>query len=183
MKQRISTAAVIAALLFTMQAYAKGPPWRAVMLTDANGVQIGRVIGMDRIWRPYVLTDEGYRTTLNLGNSEFPASVNLTRLVMYYESTNCPKDEVAYLDWPGNSGTVFSPTIDLEYAYAEGILMYSPPDAQLVENVTVNSMLEDGVCDNFQESPITMDGFPAYLNDPNITGIANTPYPSRLIFK
>ena len=60
MKKRILTAAtVIAVLLLSMQTNAKGPPDRAVVLTDANGDKIGRVIGMDRISRPYVLTDEG----------------------------------------------------------------------------------------------------------------------------
>ena len=44
-------------------------------------------------------------------------------------------------------------------------------------------MFGDNGCINFEEDPITADGYPAYRNDPNITGIENTPYQGRLILK
>ena len=181
MKSRISTSVVITALVFSMQAIAKGPPDRPVILTDANGVKIGRVIGMGRISLPTVLTDKGYRTELNLGISENPAVVFTVRQDIYYENTNCPKDGVAYINSPGNAGTVFSPSNDREYAYDAGRLMYSPPDPQIVKGVPIRSVLFDGVCDNVEQ--FSMDGYPAYLNDPDVTGIENTRYPARLIME
>lgn len=182
MKQLI-TKAVLAfvALLTVLPTNAKGPPARPVLLTDANGVEIGRVIGMDSISRPYVLTDNGYRTILNLGSSAVPVMVRSVDEV-FYENINCPKDEVAYIGG-GNIGSVFSPTNDIETAYAEGRLMYSPPDAQLNEGVILKSMFGDEGCINFEEDPVTSDGFPAYRNDPGITGIENAPYEGRLILQ
>jgi hypothetical protein len=183
MKRKISKIIVVlVALLASVQTNAKGPPVRAAILTDANGVEIGRVIGMERIGSPYVLTDKGYRTLLNLGSSVVAAMVRNSSEI-YYENTDCPKDEVAYLADGSSVGAVFSPTSDIENAYATGRLMYSPPDAQLVEGVIAKSMFGDDGCINFEESPVIGDGYPAYLNDPSITGIANTPYPSRLILK
>jgi hypothetical protein len=172
---------VFMALLVSIQAYAKGPPPRAAILTDANGVEIGRVIGMERIGRPYVLTDKGYRTLLNLGSTEVAAMVRNTCAV-YYENINCPKAEVAYLADGSNVGAVFSPTSDVENAYATGRLMYSSNDAQLVQGIIVKSMFGDDGCINFEDPP-SGDAYPAYLNDPNVTGIDNSPYAGRLIME
>ena len=183
MKQTISTIAAIAALLVSMQTDAKGPPGRAVMLTDANGVEIGRVIGMERLSLPYVLTDEGYRTMLNLGISENPALVGTVREVIYYQNANCVKDDPKYVDSPGNAGTVFSPMYDLEEAYDQGLLMYAPITPES-ETVTVTSVSRDGECENFGDAEtIEIEGYRVYLNDPSITGIENTRYPSRLILR
>lgn len=63
MKQKIfTTAIVIAALLLPLEINAKGKPASVVLLKDANGVEIGRVIGMEHVSNPYVLTNQGYRT-------------------------------------------------------------------------------------------------------------------------
>jgi hypothetical protein len=84
------------------------------------------------------------------------------------------------VDSPGNAGTVFSPTYDLEEAYDQGLLMYAPITPEL-ETATVASVSRDGECENFEED--TIEGYRVYLNDPSITGIANTRYPSRLILR
>ena len=182
MKHRIIiTVMAFAVVVSGLPAHAKGPPDRPVLLKDANGIEIGRVIGMETVSRPYVLTGKGYRTALNLGSRVTAARVRTTGEVAY-ENIDCPKDEVAYIAG-SNVGSVFSPTSDIDNAYAEGRLMYSPPAAQFVEGVIIRSVFGDEGCINFEESPVSVDGYPAYHNDPDITGIQNTSYPGRLVLE
>ena len=175
MKKRILAALMTsAALLLSMGIHAKGPPPRAVLLKDAEGIAIGRVIGMETSGWPYVLTDQGYRTLFRLATGR----VYLYSPV-FYQSTDCTG--VAYVRSGRYLGTVFSPTSDDELAYAGDALLYSPSDAQLV-SININSTLDESLgCQAFVLTD--SEGYPSYQNDPGVTGINNTAYPARLLIE
>lgn len=175
MKQKIFTVAmVIIALALPLEIGAKGKPTSDILLKDANGVEIGRVIGMETIGWPYVLTDQGYRTFFRMS----PGRVFLNSQV-YYESTDCTG--VAYQSRGRYIGAVFLPTVRDDLAYDAGVLLYSPNGAQAV-TVDINSTLDSNLnCVSFVYP--NYFGIPAYPNDPNITGIMNTAYPTRLLIE
>jgi hypothetical protein len=155
------------------------------VLKDANNVYIGRVIGMLTSSFPFVLTDEGYRTSIPIARGRVQDVVD----GLFYESTNCLGP--AYV---GNSaggttlkilGTVFIPIYDSEAAYSAGLVLYTPSDEPGVA-ITANSQLEvsdPNITCNTLVSPIASTLYRAYPNDPNITGIQNTAYSTRMIIE
>jgi hypothetical protein len=177
MKQKIfTTAIVIAALLLPVESIAKGKPDKdsdnVVLLKDANGLEIGRVIGMGSVSWPYVLTDQGYRTLFRVGTGMI-----YNEATVFYQSTNCTGD--AYVG-KRSPGTVFMPTLQDSLAYTIGALLYSPNDAQGVI-ITTNSTLDYDL--NCVPYVSESERFPAYQNDPSITGIQNTVYPTRMVIE
>lgn len=159
-RQPLTIATIVATLLLPCAVSAKGKPANAILLKDANGVQVGRVIGMGSLSWPYVLTSQGYRALFRLGTGMIYAEAPV-----YYESVDCTGQ--AYTG--GRSpGTVFMPTQDDSAAYAAGAIYYSPNDAQAV-TINLNSRL----IDPFSCVPEVSTGevYPAYPNDPAITGI------------
>ena len=171
MKQKIfMLAMIIAALSLPLEINAKGKPASVVLLKDANGVEIGRVIGMGTVSWPYVLTDQGYRTLFRVGTGMI-----FNEAPVFYESIDCTGD--AYVG-KRSPGTVFMPTPQDSLAYTMGALLYSPNDAQGVI-INTNSTLDFGL--NCIPSVSERELFPAYPNDPNITGIQNTAYPTRMV--
>ena len=139
-------------------------------MKDANGAYIGRIIGMLTVNSPFVLTDKGYRTFLDITFGRVEASQ-----VLHYESIDCTG--VAYLE-PSirTPGTVFIQSApSSELAYNSGLVFYTPHDAQRV-SVTINSQLLPDLTCNPSSSPWTNDLYRAEPNDPNITGIQNTAY-------
>lgn len=168
----IKLTTLLATLVVPMGASAQGKPARAILLKDASGIEIGRVIGMGSVSWPYVLTSQGYRALFRLGTGMIYAEAPL-----YYESVDCTGQ--AYTG--GRSpGTVFLPTLDDSAAYASGAIYYSPNDAQAV-TVNVNSRLIDVM--NCVPEVSTREVYPAYSNDPAITGIENTAYPTRMLIE
>lgn len=146
----------------------------AAVLKDANGVYIGRVIGMEHVSLPYVLTDKAYRTQIKVTDGKLRLSHTIV-----FESINCTG--AAYIIGAGGFvGAVFLPTTNFELAYGEGKLFYSPKDAQGV-SVAHNSSLDANL--NCLVDVLTEDGWPAFPNDPNITGIQNTAYPTRMVIE
>jgi len=171
-KHIVTIATIVATLLVPAAVSAKGKPANAILLKDANGAEIGRVIGMGSVSWPYVLTNQGYRTLFRLGTGMVYAEAPL-----YYESIDCTGQ--AYTG--GRSpGTVFMPTLDDSAAYAAGAVYYSPNDAQAV-TVDLNSRLIDPLSCVPEVS--TREVYPAYPNDPAITGIENTAYPTRMLIE
>ena len=143
----------------------------AAVLKDANGVYIGRVIGMPHVPLPYVLTDKAYRTQIKVTDGKLRLSHTIV-----FESTDC--SGAAYIIGGGGFvGAVFLPTTNFELAYAEGALFYSPKDAQGV-SVAHNSSLDADL--NCQVDVLTEDGWPAFPNDLSITGVMNTAYPALM---
>ena len=172
MKQKIfMVAMIVVALTFSLEINAKGKPASVALLKDANGVEIGRVIGMPHVARPYVLTDKGYRTQILVHNGKLQLSHTIV-----FESTDCTG--AAYIIGKGGYvGAVFSPTTNIDLAYTLGVLFYSPKDAQRV-SVVHNSSLDANL--NCQVDVLTEDGWPAFPNDLSITGIMNTAYPTLM---
>ena len=175
MKQKIFTVAmVIIALALPLEIGAKGKPASVVLLKDANGVEIGRVIGMGTASWPYILTDQGYRTLFRIGTGMI---YNEAPVPVFYESTDCTGDAYVGARYPG---TVFTPGQNDLMAYTMGALLYSPNDAQSVI-INTNSTLDSGLtCISWVSN---REGYPAYPNDPNITGIQNTAYPIRMLIE
>ena len=175
MKQKIFMAAmIVAACSLPLEINAKGKPASVVLLKDANGVEVGRVIGMPYVARPYVSTDRGYRTQILVHSGKLQLSHPIV-----FESTDCTG--AAYIIGRGGYvGAVFSPTTNIDLAYTLGALFYSPKDAQGV-SVEYNSSFDDNL--NCQADVNTEDGWPAFPNDPNITGIQNTAYPSLMVIE
>lgn len=173
MKQKIfTTVMIMAVLLFPLEIHAKGKPDSVVLLKDANAVKIGVVIGMETASWPYVLTDQGYRTLFRVGTG-----MVYNEAPVYYVSTDCTGD--AYVG-KRSPGTVFSPTLQDGLAYSVGAILYSPNDAQGVI-INTNSMLDyDLNCISYLSE---RELFPAYPNDPVITGIQNTAYPTRMLIE
>jgi len=177
MKPKIITAVmIITALLLPMGSSAIGPAVN-VVLKDANGVKVGSVIGMEAASWPYVLTNEGYRTYFKIGNGK----VQVVAEDGIFTDTDCFEEMGnAYLNRKKLLGTIFSPLYDINNVYIAGGLLYSPINAQL-KMVNIRSKREaDGTCIPLVE---TNEYFPAYPNDPNITGIANTAYPNRMLIE
>lgn len=180
MKQKIITAVlIIAALSLSMATSAKGPPARAVQLKDANEVTIGRVIGMETIGWPYVLTDEGYRTFFRMGMGMvtlFPDDG------VFFASTGCMG--MAYVRRGMFVGAVFLPTPDHNGFYGGGgTLLYIPNNAQR-ETVNIKSKLRsDSVCQDYGDDGLDTELYSAYLNDPYVTGIENTVYPYTMLIE
>ena len=175
MKQKIFMALMIIAallLLIPMGLSAKGKPESSVLLKDANGEAIGRVIGMETVSWPYVMTDQGYRTLFRVGTGMI---YNYTDV--YYESANCTGDAYVSKRYPG---TVFLPTIQDSLAYSMGTILYSPNDAKGAI-VYINSVLGDDL--NCLPYVIEHEFYPAYPNDPNITGIKNDIYTTRMLIE
>lgn len=190
MKQKIfTTAIVIAALLLPLESIAKGKPSNesdnVVLLKDASGLEIGRVIGMESVSQPYVLTDQGYRTAialpLGMVNTKIHTYLN-SSVNIVYESIDCTG--VAYVSHFRYLGTVYTPVVSAEVAYNAGAIFYTPHDAQLV-TVNVNSMLDMSDYLNINCSPAAgiVDVYPAHSNDPSITGIQNTAYPAPMLME
>lgn len=153
------------------------------VLKDANEAYVGRVIGMAHVSAPYVLTDLNYRTVFLLGQGRVEGRV--TPIDIYYESSNCMG--TAYVGPGGITlGTVFTPPVFSETAYDLGYVLYTTHDAQAV-TYDIYSQLDTSIPDNITcnsyASPVSMTLYPAYLNDPNITGIQNTAYPVRMLME
>jgi hypothetical protein len=165
-------ATLLAMLFVPMTASAKGKPDRAILLKDANGVEIGRVIGMETVSWPYVMTKQGYRTLFRLGTGMIYAGAPL-----YFKSIDCTGQVYVGARSPG---TVFMPNLDDDANYTAGAIYYSPNDEQASE-VDLNSRLADGVCLDYI---VTRDDlYPAEPNKPEITGIENTAYPTRMLIE
>lgn len=173
MEQKIfTTVMIMAALLFPLEIHAKGKPDSVVLLKDANGEKIGVVIGMGTVSWPYVLTDLGYRALFRVGTGML-----YNEAPVYYESTDCTGD--AYVG-KRSPGTVFLPTLQDELAYSVGAVLFSPNDAQEVL-INTNSRLDYDL--NCIPHLSERELFPAYPNDPGITGIKNTAYPARMLIE
>jgi hypothetical protein len=184
MKQKIITVVmVITVLLLPMRSGAIGPAVN-VVLKDANGVKVGSVIGMEDASWPYVLTDEGYRTYFKMGNGMVQVVVGDGDF-LYYDQSCADGGGNAYLAGSHRKrliGTVFSPLNNIQSVYTAGGLLYSPTNAQLVQQLHFLSKHDaDGNCTDINE--LSAEGFPAYPNDPNITGIENTAYPNRMLIE
>jgi len=171
-KQIVTIATILATLFVPAALSAEGKPARAILLKDANGVDIGRVIGMGTVSWPYVLTRQGYRALFRLGTGMVYAEAPL-----YYKSVDCTGQAYTGARSPG---TVFMPTLDDTAAYASGAIYYSPNDAQ-VDTINVNSRLIDPLTCVPEVS--RREVYPAYPNDPAITGIENTAYPTRMLIE
>jgi hypothetical protein len=79
-------------------------------------------------------------------------------------------------------GTVFIPDVPSETAYELGKILYTPKGAQ---SITVNINTTFGGYDPLDCLPsvVTIEGYPAYTNDPAITGIKNTAYPTPMVIE
>lgn len=174
MKNILFTIALIAiAFSFPLEVNAKGKPISAALLKDANGVYVGRVIGMLTTSTPYVLTDQGYRTVIRIGDGMLRESAKV-----YYKTVDCT--DTMYVTSPKYLGSVFLPTTNSELAYASDKLLYTPNDVQ-IETINIKSTLDSNLnCQPFED---TQEGYPAYKNAPNITGIMNTSYPARMLIE
>ena len=149
MKHKLLTITmIIAGLLFPLEINAKKPA-SVVLLKDANGVEIGRVIGMEHVSSPYVLTNQGYRTSFAI-----PLGMVNARLhtgFIFYESIDCAG--IAYVGHFRYLGTVFMPPVTVDAAYNAGTIFYTQHDAQL-ESVNVNSALDTSDFQNINCSPV-----------------------------
>jgi len=178
MKYKLLTIAmIIAGLTLPLQINAKGKPASVPLLKDANGETVGRVIGMEFIHRPYVLTDQGYRTDIHIHWGRVGTYSNWP---IYFESTDCTG--TAYIEVPKFTGTVFIPDIPSETAYDLGMVLYSPKDAQSI-TVNINSAYDRYDPLNCVPYVVTGEGYPAYPNDPDITGIKSTVYPTPMVIE
>lgn len=142
-----------------------------VQLKDANGTYIGRVIGMSAIAGPFVLTDQGYRTNIAIGQGSVIEIANIL-----YESSSCTGP--AYVAPKKHIGSVFlREGLDHASAYAAGVFLYVHNDAT---KITINAYSNQmGPC--VLLGPV--DVYPASLNDPIVTGIQNTLYPTRMLIE
>jgi len=176
----ITTAMLFAALCLSIETSAKGPPGKTVLLKDANGVTIGRVIGMETVGWPYVLTQEGYRTFFRSGNGKVSLVPDDG---VYYKTADCTGN--AYVSRGMYLGTVFSPTPQLDQVYGEGAPyppLYIPHEEPKVTDDVFSVLTIDG-CELLDPPEYGANGYPAYPNDPAVTGIQNTAYPTRLLIE
>ena len=178
MKHKLLTIAmIIVGMTLPLQINAKGKPVSVPLLKDANGETVGRVIGMEFIHRPYVLTDQGYRTDIQIHKGQVSTYSNWT---IYFESTNCTG--TGYIEVPKFVGTVFIPNWPTETAYDLGMILYTPNDAQSI-TVNINSAYDRFDPLSCVSYVATGEGYPAYPNDPAITGIKSTVYSIPMVIE
>ena len=157
MKQKIfMVAMIIAALSLPLQVNAKGKPASVALLKDANGETVGRVIGMEYIHRPYVLTDQGYGLDISLHRGWVGTYSNWT---IYFESLDCTG--TAYIKVPKFVGAVFIPQWPSETAYDLGMILYTPNDAQS-KTANINSAFDRYDPLNCAPNVVTVEGYPPY---------------------
>lgn len=156
---------------------------KAVVVKDANGAYIGRLITTTGYSAPGILTDKGYRTglrridgTIMNSYSNFGGYPYDDARIIAFESGDC--SGVGYLQSHGLRGTVYSrPINDTQYAisYTENNAVWT----------TINkfSFLGPGGgatgASCFTANGETFQGYPVHLNDPTITGVQNS-YPEPL---
>ena len=177
MKNILLTITLIAiAFCLPLEVSAKGKPVSAAQLQDANGETVGRVIGMEHINLPFILTDQGYRTSLYFGGV-----IGLRHTWFNYESTDCTGTPYVWY----SKGTVFTPDLLPDEVYELGKIYYIPYDAERVL-VSIGSQLEadpfDPIC-RVVEPPWNDEFFHADRNDPDVTGIKNTIYPAPMVIE
>jgi len=147
-----------------------------VILKDADGLYVGRVIGMFNYSNTYVLTDQGYRAIMDIHSGHVQYRGGLE-----FESGDCtgPAFVEGYFLGPNPNGSVFTAYSDVVVAYNAGLIVYSPHDAQ-ANTVTINSKLTTGLTCDTLNIPYTTERFPVFANDPSITGIQNTAYSNHM---
>jgi len=127
---------------------------------------------METVSWPYVITAQGYRTLFRAGTGMI-----FNDAPVYFESMDCTGD--AYVG-VRSVGTVFLPTSQDTLAYAAGAIAYVPHDAQS-KTINTNSTLDSEL--NCVPFVTTREAYPAYPNDPDITGIQNTVYPTLMVIE
>jgi hypothetical protein len=166
-------AIIISILFFPFVVSAKGKPINAALLKGADGEYVGRVIGMLTTSQPYVLTDQGYRTVIRIGNGMVIESAEV-----YFETIDCTGE--MYVTSPKYLGSVFLPTSNMELAYTTGFLLYTPNDEQS-KTISIKSTYDSNLnCQPFED---TREGYTAYQNVPITTGIKNTAYEARMLIE
>lgn len=145
----------------------------AVQLKDANGVYVGRVIGIGNLNHVSLLTDQGYRTTFNA----LTGTVNWGS-IFYFSSADCTG--AVYFEGENTVGTVVLPYTHFNNATASasGWLVYVPYDT-LTQSVSISSQITySGACEVI--TPVQKQVYTALQNDPNVTGIQNTVSPAHM---
>lgn len=182
MKNILLTIMLIAiAFCLPLEVSAKGKLVSAAQLKDAYGETVGRVIGMENVTKPFVLTEEGYRTAIPLPEGRVGLYIHTTD-ALYYEYDNC--EGPAYVVSRRYTGAVYISTRNIDLAYSRGEVLYTPQDAESV-TITAKSFLDNSDFNNVNCIAISGLGevYPAYENDPIITGIENTAYPVRMVIE
>ena len=168
--------------ILPLEVSAKGKVVGAAQLKDASGEPVGRVIGTYHQSCPYILTDQGYRT-----NTPLPRGwIGLKEGGIAYETTDCTG--TPYVSWVAYVGTVFTPNLPMDDAYELGMILYIPHSTQSVA-IHVSSIYNtwadplNPTCDLVEPPVYEAEMYPAYLNDPAITGIQNTVYSIPMVIE
>ena len=171
----VNVLVIITSLSLSFGASAKGkdPEPLPVILKDANNNVVGRVIGMDYIDKPYVLTNEGYRTVISI----FYGKV-LFFDVSVFVQVECTGDKYIGLGGPTNLGTVYRLALS-DDSYE---LFYTPYTEPHVSTTIYSYRDLDGNCHNL-EPPLEKDIWPVYENNPNVTGIDNVVYLTNMLIE
>ena len=150
----------------------------AVQLKDANGVFVGRVLGIGNLTNVSFLTDEGYRSITDI----LFGSVRFAKRILF-ETGDC--SGTVYHNEDSVRGTVISTMPpyfdDTAAAYAAGYLTYVPHDA-VKSSVSIASRISwSGACEGL--TPALTQVYTGILNDPSVTGVANTSYAIDMKFE
>ena len=179
MRQSITNVLVIITMLtLSFGTCAKGKeevddPVPAVQLKDANDNVIGRIIGMDYIEKPYVLTNEGYRTVINIhdGHVMFFGTP-------YFVQVGCMGDAYIGLYGPIYLGVVYR----LKWSDDSYELFYTPHNEPHLSATIYSYRDLDGNCYDL-EPPVEKEIWPVYENIPDVTGIENSLYPTKMLIE
>ena len=158
-----------------------------VILVDANSEAKFRVLGMfgDSIASPIVLTNQGFKTVIRPRDGMVYWYNALIGRGLLYESSNCSGD--AYAMGGAVRGAVYiAPLGRGDAAYSSGLLYYTPfnePEVTIDANSELVFNYNDGIYECSAISTESINAYKAYPNDPNVTGIANTAYPSPMILQ
>lgn len=146
----------------------------AVQLKDANGVAVGRIIGMNRNSLAHIVTDKGYRTELSIRDGR----VGLMQQA-YYKSTDCTGAAYVAKDITINYQDI-NGMVYVLHAYPLDSPLYVPfSEPGEVINAESYEFMSAGspLC---RQRTQTKDVYIGYQNDPTVTGIENTAYPARM---
>ena len=157
------------------------------ILIDANSEAKFRILGMygDSLHLPIVLTSQGYKTAIAPRDGMLTWYNFIFGRGLLYASSNCSGDAYA-MGGAVREAVYIAPLGRREAAYSSGLLYYTPfnePEVTIDANSELVFNHNDGIYECSAISTESINAYKAYLNDPNVTGIANTAYPSPMILQ
>jgi hypothetical protein len=145
-----------------------------IRVYDGSGAELGLLVNInDDLCCVSVLTQQGYITLIRLDDGNTMGTAGPGRQIEY-QSTDC-----------SGTGLTYSPAGFIETGYElTGLisLFYTPRDAFVLTNVTINSVTGPDGCVTLDQPFQNPTAWPIVPNDPAVTGVSRLSYPLPIKF-